>query len=305
MKRMPRASTRVALATLAGIALGGCGGGDDSGGRSDDGLNPQPAFYLTAANARDLGRQAYAAGERFARSQGPGRAVLVLDFGGARLRSGTYGAALRGGTFFSNDEIGAALQRAADGYEDHHTRGTVTIVYANSNALLDLPAKGDTRFSEDIARRAGEEQAKAIRGLKLSSRQSATVGGDIEPGYDVAGKPEISIAMVAGANAVARTPYHNVGTAPCDRRRCINGWTPRDICRVAAGDGLTALPEIYTEDSTDQPEQWARITRACGIKSYAGVSSSPVGDISPARSLQLLRQRTGARVRPVVVVWPG
>jgi hypothetical protein len=299
----------LAAVAVAAACLAGCGGGDDdsSGGSTDSsgGPNPQPAFYLTAANPADLTRQAYAAGARFARGQGPGRSVLVLDFGAARLKHGTYGAALRDGTFFSHQEIGAALQAAARGYDDHHERGSVTIVYANSNAFLSRPGKGYTRFDERIAREAGERQARTLAGLDLSRRQTATVGGDIEPGYDVFGKPEISIALVAGANSASRGLYHNVGTAPCSGGKCLNGWTPRDICEVAGGPGRAVLPEIYSESPTDQPSQWAEIQKTCGIESFAGVSASPAGDLSAQESWDALRAKTPARVDPVIVVWPG
>jgi hypothetical protein len=300
MRSGSRTSASVAV-VVAAAGLLGCGGDHDA----NPGPNPQPAFYLTAANATDLKRQAYDAGARFARSQGPGKSVLVLDFGAARLKHGTHGATLRGGTFFSNEEIGGALQQAARAYEDHHRRGSVTIVYANSNAFLGRPGRGYTAFDEDTAREAGEQQARAVTDLDLSSRQSATVGGDIEPGYDVVAKPEVSIAMAAGANSVSSEPYYDVGTAPCTGGKCTNGWTPRDICEVASGDGRTVLPEIYLDRLIDQPSQWAEIQKTCKIDPFAGVSSSPIGGLSPQQSWQALRGKTSAGVRPVIVVFPG
>jgi hypothetical protein len=294
------------VAAAAAVVLGaavvhGCGDEDDS----KVGPNPQPGFYLTATNATDLRSRAYDAGARFARSQGPGRSVLVLDFGAARLRKGTYGAALRGGTFFSHEEIGAALQAAARGYDDHHEQGSVTIVYANSNAFLGRPGRGYSTFDERIAREAGERQARTLAGLDLSPRQTATVGGDIEPGYDVFGRPEVSVALVAGANSISREPYYNVGTAPCRDGKCTNGWSPRDICEVSSGPGRVVLPEVYSETPIDQPSQWAEIQKACGIDSFAGVSASPAGDLSPHESWDALRAKTPAGVEPVIVVFPG
>jgi hypothetical protein len=291
----------LAAVVVAAAGLIGCGGDDDSNG----GPNPQPAFYLTAANAADLNRQAYDAAASFARSQGPGESLLVLDFGAARLKNGTYGTALRSGTFFSNEEIGTALQAAARGYEDHHEQGSVTIAYVNTNAFLSRPGRGYKAFDEAAAREAGEQQAKTLAGLDLSSRQSAAVGGDIEPGYDLVGKPEVSIALVAGANSASGKPYYDVGTAPCTGGNCTNGWTPRDICEVASGHGRLVLPEIYFDDAIDQPSQWAAIQKRCRIDSFAGVSSSPVGSFSPQQSWEELRGKTPAGVHPVIVVWPG
>jgi hypothetical protein len=307
MLRMRRASGRllvVAAVALVATVLAGWGKHEDRSRRP----NPQPAFYLTAANTTDLKRQAYAAGARFARGQGPGRSVLVLDFGAARVRrDGTYGAALRSGTFFSNEEIGRALRAAARGLEDHHRRGSVTIVYANSNASLGRPGRHYRAFNVHRARKAGKQQAKTVADLRLSRRQSASAGGDIEPGYDRVGKPEVSIAMVAGAASTLRKePYFNVGTAPCERRRCDNGWTPRDICEVASGRGRVALPEIYFDrPPVDQPQQWAEMKKRCEIGRFAGVSSSRVGRFSPRESWNELRGKARARVNPVIVVWPG
>ena len=298
----PHVLAAVAAVAAAMAIAGGCGG-DDEKSRGPD---PRPAFYMTAANANDLKNQAYGAGARFARGQGPGRSVLVLDFGAARLRSdGTYGATMRSGTFFSNDEIGKALEAAAKGYEDHHQQGSVTIVYANSNAYLGRPGRGYKPFDVRTARRAGQEQAKMVAGLRLPSDQSATVGGDIEPGYDLVAKPEVSLAMVAGADSVSKRPYFDVGTAPCERRKCVNGWTPDDICEVASGSGRVVLPEIYFDSVIDQPTQWAAIQHRCRIDPFAGVSSSPVGSFSPKESWAELRKKTPARVQPVIVVWPG
>ncbi len=291
---------------MAAAGLLGCG---DSGGGDEGptgGPNPQPAFYLTADNASELKRKAYAAGARFARSQGSDDSVLILDFGAARLKHGEFGVALREGTFFTNEEVGAALQQAARGYDDHHKQGSVTIVYANSNALLGKPGPGYTRFDEDIAREAGRRQAETVAALDTSSHQSATVGGDIEPGYDIAGKPEVSIAMVAGADAASEGAYHNVGTAPCSGSKCVNGWTPRDICDVAGGRGRVVLPEIYSEDTTDdQPSQWAAIEDRCGVN-FAGVSASPAdGSLSTQESYQALRAKTSGKIPPVIIVFPG
>ena len=181
----------------------------------------------------------------------------------------------------------------------------MTIAYANSNAFLSRPGHGYRAFDEDTAREAGEQQAKTLAGLDLSSHQSAAVGGDIEPGYDRVGKPEVSIAMVAGANSASEKPYYDVGTAPCTGGHCTNGWTPRDICEVASGQGRVVLPEIYFAGAIDQPSQWAKIQKTCRIDSFAGVSSSPIGPLSPQGSWRALREKTPAGVDPVIVVWPG
>jgi hypothetical protein len=301
-----RCALGITCVLLAGLSLAACGGegGGDPGAGSEGGPNPQPAFYLTAQSPAGLERRARAAGARFARSQGKGRAILVLDFGAARLRHGTHGVSLRGGTFFSNEEVAGAIRAAARGYHQAHRRGSVEIVYANSNAFLSRPGKRYTPFDQQIARQAGVAQARTVADMELPGVESVTVGGDIEPGYDVAGRPEVSIAMVAGANSVADRPYYDFGTAPCDAGRCGNGWTPRDICRVASGEGRAVLPEVYTESPEDQAGQWSEIQRRCGIEAFAGVSSSPAYGFEPHESWHRLRDETPAKVNPVIVVWP-
>lgn len=300
----------LAVAVVGATGLGGCGGGSSEtgsdGGGSSQGPQPLPGFYMTASSAADLEKQAYAAGARFADQQTSGHGVLALDFGAARLKSGTYGTALRGGTFFSNDEIGKAMEQAARGYDDHHNGGSVTIVYANSNALIGDPGSGYTRFGKKEAAAAGRDQAQAVRGLDMGSNAKASVGGDIEPGYDKVAPPEVAVAMVEAAAAGGPGTYYDFGTAPCDPKgKCINGWRTDDVCRVASGSGRNALPEIYFDALIDQPRQWFDVTKACGIKSYAGVSASPLGRLSPLEAYHALRRSTKAKVDPVIVVFPG
>ena len=107
-------AARRTAALVAGALLLGCGGGDASdppSGASGD-PNPQPAFYITAEDAAGLAQKARTAGARFARSQGAGEAILILDFGAARMRHGTHGVSLEGGTFFSNEQVAAAIEAA-------------------------------------------------------------------------------------------------------------------------------------------------------------------------------------------------
>jgi hypothetical protein len=289
------AAVSIALAAMAGV---GCGGDDDDTGTP----TPLPAYYLTASSAADLRHQAYDAAARFARKQDAGSGLLMLDFGAARRRGGTWGASLRSGTFFSNDEVHDALQAAADGYNDHYRQGEVTIVYLTTNANLVNPGGRFAKFDKDAAREAGEQQVSAIRDLDLHPHESVAVGGDIEPGYDTTGSPEVSIELVAGAVKEGGGPYYNVGTAPCKGERCVNGWTPEHICEVSAGGGRQALPEIYF---AEQAEGWTEVKEHCDIKLWAGASASPLGDLSPKASWRHLRRKTRAEVGHAIVVFPG
>lgn len=306
---MPRSLLpAIALAALVSAAVLVRPGADPAAGKAQPKPpKPVPGYYLTASSAGDLERQAYDSAARFAKTQGPGHALLALDFGAARKKGDDYGTALRGGTFFSNDEIGDALQEAVRGYHDNYRQGDVTIVYANSNALLGDPGSSYEAFDEDTAHEAGEEQAKVATGLDLEDHVSATVGGDIEPGYDRVGSTEIPKALVAGAvEGTDGGSYYDFGTAPCDDDgKCVNGWTIDDICEVASGGGRQAVPEIYFDKPIDQPAQWAEVQKKCEIKAFPGVSASPLGRLTPTQSYRALGAKVPVEVDPVIVVFPG
>jgi hypothetical protein len=266
---------------------------------------PLPAFYLTAPNINELRSQAYAAAARFARHQAQGHGLLVLDFGAARLHKGVFGVRLRGGTFFTDDQIHGALQAALRGYHHHYEGGRATIVYTTSNALLGASGDGDSALNVHTAREAGRRQALALRGLHLYPHTSTAVGGDIEPGYDLIAPPKVSVSLVAGAvSAPGSTPFYDVGTAPCNGPRCVNGWTIDDICAVASGHGRRAVPEIYYGPPLDQIDDWRAAAVACNIDAFAGVSGSVLADYSPPQSWRLLRSGTRAQVDRVLLVFP-
>ena len=97
--------------------------------------SPVTAWYVYGSSASGLASYAYARGCDFALNQpGNGLRLLLLDFGAARkLSSSTWGAIDFSNTTFSNSDILAALKRAADGYHNCHLRGSVDILYGNSN----------------------------------------------------------------------------------------------------------------------------------------------------------------------------
>jgi hypothetical protein len=266
---------------------------------------PQAAFYLTAPDPEGLRRQAYAAAARFARRQDEGRSLLVFDFGAARLKGSTFGTSLRSARFFTNAQIGAALQAAARGHHDHYRRGTATIVYTNSNAKLVNPKRGYRTLNHQRAQRMGRQQARVMRGLHTLPHQKVAVGGDIEPGYDYgANGASTARAMVAGAvDGADGRPYFDVGTAPCNRGGgCGTGWTIEDICSVSSDPGRHPIPEIYL---SQQAEQWGAVASRCRIESFPGVSSSPIAGLTPPQSRRLLRVETNATVGDPLIVWPG
>lgn len=293
------------MAVVGAVALAAFGAGlGGAGAASQKPPKEVPAFYLTARSTDDLNRQAEAIGRKFAADQGPGHSVLVLDFGAARKKGDDYGAALRGGTFFSNDDIGNALNAAAKGLKEASKRGSTTIVYVNSNADLGDPEEDEdyTPFTEDIAKEAGEDQAKTAASVEAYAHQSMGIGGDIEPGLQGTAEPDVPIAMVeAAVEAGDGLPYYDVGTAPCGDTECFGKWTVKDLCSVTSGQGRHPLPEVYF---SYQATDWGHVAKGCGIKEWAGASSSSLGDLSPAQSWKELGKRTSASVGPLLVKFP-
>lgn len=295
------ASAGAASAALAGIGIwiGAAGA-----------AAPKPpdfthAYYLTAHSVDDLASQAEAIGKRVAESQTVDRAVLVLDFGAARLKDGDYGTALRGGTFFTNGQIESALDAAGKGYSDAHKRGSVTIVYANSNADLGNPEGGDDyeAFTEDLAKEAGREQAITAKNAKSYPNVSYGVGGDIEPGLQGSAEPDVPIAMIEEAVEEGDgLPYYDVGTAPCGKKKCFGKWTVKDLCSVVAGKDRHPLPEVYF---AYQAKDWGHVAKGCGLKDFAGASASAIGDLSPEKTWTELEKQPGFDVGPVLVRFPG
>lgn len=274
-----------------------------TGGRKSGVPRPVPAFYMTAHTIKDLKRQATSAAAQVARKQDSGHTLLALDFGAARLKHGAYGTSLSHGSFFSNKQIAAALQAAARSYHDNYRRGAATIVYANSNGHIGENKSGYTKFHAAIARKAGKAQGGVIADLKLYPHESAAVGGDIEPGYD--DQPSLSVAMVDGALAGANNlPYYDFGTAPCQGKKCVNGWLVKHICEVTAGGRRSVLPEIYNVSPNDPTAVWTRVQKKCGIRSFAGVSANVLGNLTPRQSWLRLRRRTNVKLGDALVVWP-
>ncbi len=204
-------------------------------------------------------------------------------------------------------DLHEALNSAARGFHDHRRGGSVTIVYAASNALLGAGGNGDQALTAKTAHEAGRRQALTLRGLQLDSHETAAVGGDIEPGYDLIAPPKVSVSLVAGAVSVPKLgrPYYDVGTAPCSGDKCTNGWSlRRDICAVASGPGRRALPEIYYGPPLDQAKDWTAAAKACNIHAFAGASGEKSADYTPAQSWRVLRDKAKAGVGRVLVVFP-
>ena len=180
---------------------------------------PVTAWYMYGSSASDLKSYAYARGCDFASAQ-PDASIrlLLLDFGAARqLDSSTWGAVDFSNTTFSNADILAALKRAADGYHNCHTRGSVDIVYGTSNYHL-----SGSGMSTTDAWYAGYHQSERSQDLsdyqasKGYDSQTADAGGDMEPSWD---GQLITKQLVNGDRGQGWALYYDYGSADgCPQR---------------------------------------------------------------------------------------
>jgi hypothetical protein len=290
-----RAATTVVLLAAAAIAL--CAGASAAPAKVRA-PKAVPAWYMTAASTSDLVRQAKHSACVFARRQPGGSRLMLFDFGGARkYADGTFGANLRGLRRFRNGAILQALKGAARQYAHCHRRGSAVIAYGTTNTL---PGNMSTLDAHE----AGVHQALTVKQLRRFQHQQhnyvdegAAAAGDIEPGF---GYPEVTKALVSGANSTTYYDFGNAGGCPGQpgASGCYNEWDLGDLGEVSAGGHSLALPEIYRGY---EATQWARIQRHWGGGYvFAGVTGAPNEHLSPAEGWKRLRNRAD-RVRRELV----
>src|SRR4051794_20133933 len=261
---------------------------------------PVPAWYMTAANVKDLVRQAENNACAFAKQQPKGSRLMLFDFGAARkYRDGTFGATLREIRRFRNGGILKALEKAARQYQRCHRRGSAKIAYGNTNSMPGYMNKAD-------AHEAGLHQAATITRLQRFQRdhryrsQSAATAGDIEPGF---GFPGVSKALVRGANGATKYyDFGNAGGCPGQpgAQGCHNDWDLGDLGEVSMGGRSRPLPEIYRPY---EATQWARIQRQFeGKYFFAGVTAAPGVPLSPGQSWTTLKHRADNLHRELVSI---
>jgi hypothetical protein len=224
---------------------------------------PVPAWYMTARGRGDLRRQARNDACAFARRQPNRTRVLLMDFGKADKHDGKFGARLRTGPHFSNQEILTALKAAADAYRSNgqcYSRGSVRITYGNTNNMSNW-------MSRSKVRKAGRRQAMMANRLGKYARRKGrhyrhtgvAVAGDIEPQWN---KPRVTKSLVRGATAHGRGGlYFNYGAAsqcPPETSRCANNWSVRNLGQVSFGGVKRPLPEIYRPVHV---KQWTNVRR--------------------------------------------
>ena len=258
--------------------------------------NPVPAWYMYGSSPNELRSNAYAHGCAFAQGQpGTNMRVLLLDFGAARkLGSSTWGAVDFSNTRFSNADILAALERAADGYHNCHVRGSVDIVYGNSNYHL-----SSSGMSGSDAWWAGYHQSRRsedLAGYQASSgysSQTSDAASDMEPSWESA---SVTKQLVSGDQAQGWALYYDFGSADgCPQSgsadgACNNAWHVSDVGYVSYAGLALPLPEIYYTANANQwtvvRKWWNASTR--GGYLFLGVTASTGVGLTPAAAWNAL-----------------
>jgi hypothetical protein len=266
--------------------------------------NPVSAWYMYGSSAGDLRSYAYAHGCDFAQGQpGTGLRVLLLDFGAARkLDSSTWGAVDFSNTRFTNADILGALQRAADGYHNCHVRGSVDIVYGNSNYQL-----AGSGMSNTDAWWAGYHQSQRAENLggyqssKGYTSQTSDAASDMEPSWESAA---ITKQLVSGDLAQGWALYYDFGSADgCPQSgstdgACNNGWHVSDVGYVSYAALALPLPEIYYPANANQwtvVRNWWNANAQDSYFFYGVTGSTGVG-LTPASSWNTLNSQNSGLV---------
>ena len=266
---------------------------------------PVTAWYMYGSTASDLQSYAYARGCDFAEAQ-PGTSirVLLLDFGAARkLDSSTWGAVDFSNTRFSNAEILAALERAADGYHNCHVRGGVDIAYGTSNYhLAGSGMSGTDAWYAGYHQAERSEDLSDYQGSHGYTSQTSDAAADMEPSWE--GR-SITKQLVNGNQAQGWALDYDFGSADgCPQSGstdgpCNNGWEVSDVGYVSFHGLALPLPEIYYSANA---HQWTVVRKQWGDEYFfAGVTASTGVGLAPASAWSLLDSLNSGLVDPELV----
>jgi hypothetical protein len=266
---------------------------------------PVTAWYMYGSSASDLKSYAYAHGCDFAAAQpGSGVRVLLLDFGAARkLDSNTWGAVDFNSVRFSNADILAALERAADGYHNCHVRGGVDIAYGNSNYhLAPSGMTGNDAWYAGYHQAERSEDLAAYQASKGYTSQTSDAAADLEPSWESAA---ITRQLVNGNQAQGWALDYDFGSADgCPQSGggdgpCNNGWHVSDVGYVSFHGLALPLPEIYYSANA---QQWTVIRKQWGGDYFFdGVTASTGVGLAPTTAWNTLNSLNSGLVDPELV----
>ena len=264
--------------------------------------NGVQAYYMYGTTPSGLASVAGQNGCDFARNQPDNQTeIMLLDFGAARrLPDGSWGAIDFSNTLFSNLDILAALESAADGYHNCHVRGGVIIEYGNSNYHM-----SNSGMTTTDAWHAGYDQeltADRLGHYQIAqgyNSQGASAASDIEPSYD---NPLISKQLVNGASAEGWGAYDDFGsvdgcpTSGSSNGACNNGWDVADVAYVSFHGIAVPLPEIYYSVSASQWTVVRKYWNSINSSPYffdgvTGSTPAPSGGITAAQGWNTLNSK--------------
>ena len=257
--------------------------------------SPVNAWYVYGTSPAALSSYAYARGCDFAKAQpGNGLRILLLDFGAARkLGASSWGAIDFSNTTFSNADIVTALERAADGYHNCHVRGSVDIVYGNSNYRLSGSGMSSTdAWYAGYYQSASAQSLASYQAAKGYDSQTADAASDLEPSWEA---PSLTKQLVNGDAAQGWALYYDFGSADgCPQSGsadgpCNNGWHASDVGYVSDHGLALPLPEIYFAANANQ---WTVVRKWWTANesrySFAGVNASSGVGVTPAAAWNTL-----------------
>jgi hypothetical protein len=270
--------------------------------------SPVSAWYVYGSSPSELASNAYARGCAFARNQpGGGRRMLLLDFGAARkLDPDRWGTIDFSSTTVSNADILRALEAAADGYHDCHVRGSVDIVYGNSN--YHLSASGMSGTDAWYAGYHQSERAEDLSDYQVANgydSQTSDAASDMEPSWDA---PLITKQLVNGDFAQGWALYFDFGSADgCPQSGssdgpCNNGWDVSDVGYVSYHGLAFPLPEIYYTANADQWTVVRKLWNANhGGYTFAGVTATTGAGLTPGAAWNTLASLNSGLVDSEIV----
>ncbi len=269
--------------------------------------NSVQAFYMYGTTPSSLASAASQDACAWATNQPDNQTdILLFDFGAARnLPDGSYGAIDFSNVLFSNAQILAALDSAADSYHNCHVRGGVIIEYGTSNyhlsnAGMTLTDAWEAGYNQELT----AEQLGHYQIAQGYNSQGASVAGDIEPSYD---NPAISKQLVNGATAEGWGAYDDFGsvdgcpTSGSGNGPCNNGWTVADVAYVSFHGIAVPLPEIYYTVSANQWTVVRKYWDSVNASDYffdgvTGSTPAPSGGINATQAWTTLNSKNSGLV---------
>lgn len=188
--------------------------------------------------------------------------LVILNFGRAFRRDGVDSVTFYAGPSAPVNTVVPLAAAFADGYFDctTPTTGPLTLALGVTNYNPNDGLQG----VDATHGRSWAQVVETAAGAAATTAPTVVITGaiDAEPSWSTAAAVD---AWVSGYHAATNRPYIAFGSAdgcPPAGTTCANGWSQRDVWRLAGGNGWgMAVPQIYRTDAI-QARQWATLARA-------------------------------------------